>query len=94
MTKGIKPTGILVVSTTDPEAARQGLEIVLGRMAKQWQFNDPVAPRGGGPSRINIPVELKDKADPSELIAELEARMPDKLSAAEYVPLGNKSADG
>ena len=90
-TAGLSPNGILVVSTADPEAARAGLEIVLGRMAKRWHFGEPVAPRGWGPSRISIPVELKDKADPSELIAELEARMTDHLSAAEYTPIGNRA---
>lgn len=87
---GLKPSGMLVVTTADPAAARRGLEIVLGRMAKGWQFGEPVAPRGWGPSRISIPVELKDKQDPSELIAELEERMPDLLSAAEYIPFGNR----
>jgi hypothetical protein len=89
--EGLSPSGILVVSTADPEAARAGIEMVLGRMAKRWHFGEPVAPRGWGPSRINIPVELKDKADPSELIAELEARMSDHLSAAEYTPIGNRA---
>lgn len=89
MNKGLKPTGMLVVSTTDPVAARQGLEVILGRMAKKWEVGEPVAPRGWGPSRLHIPVELKEKGDPSELIAELEARMPELLSAAEYIPIGN-----
>jgi hypothetical protein len=86
---GMKPSGMLIVSTTDPEQARQGLEVVLGRMAKRWKIGDPVAPRGWGPSRISIPLELRDKCDPSDLIAELEERMPNQLSAAEYIPIGN-----
>jgi hypothetical protein len=86
---GLKANGMLVVSTTDPNGARQALEVVLGRMAKRWKIGEAVAPRGWGPSRISIPIELKDKCEPSDLIAELEARMPNQLSAAEYIPIGN-----
>ena len=94
LVEGMKPTGMLVVTTTDPEAAKRGLEVVLGRMAKQWRFGPPQAPRGWGPSRIEIPVELRDKLDPSELIAELEERMSQQLTAAEYVPFGNRDDIG
>jgi hypothetical protein len=90
LVEGMKPSGMLVVSTTDPDEARRGIEVVLGRMAKHWRIGEPVAPRGWGPSRLEIPVELKDKCDPSELIAELESRMGTQLSAAEYVPFGNR----
>ena len=87
---GMKPTGLLIVLATDPGAARRGLETVLPRMATQWRFGEPIAPRGFGPSRIEIPLQLKDKRDPSDLIAELEARMSGDLSAAEYIPFGNQ----
>jgi hypothetical protein len=86
---GMKPTGMLVVSTTDPEATQRSLEVVLGRLAKHWRIADVIAPRGGGPSRLEIAVELKEKTEPSELIAEIEARMTDELTAAEYVPFGS-----
>jgi hypothetical protein len=87
---GMKPTGLLIVRATDPDAARRGLEKVLPRMAKHWRFGQAVASTGFGPARIEIPLELKDKRDPSELIAELEARMSGDLSAAEYIPFGNQ----
>ena len=90
----MKPNGMLVVSTADPAAARRGLEVVLGRMAKKWRFGEPQSPRGWGPARIEIPLEMKDKCDPAELIAELESRMADQLTAAEYVPFGNRDDIG
>jgi hypothetical protein len=86
---GMDPDGMLVIRTVDPEQARRGIEVVLGRMAKHWRFGDPVADRRGGPARMEVAIELKDKADPSELIAEIEARFVEYITAAEYVPLGN-----
>lgn len=91
---GMKPNGMLVVSAPDPEAARRGIEVILGRMANHWRFGEPIAPRGWGPSRLEIPVELKEKADPAELIAELESRMGNQLTAAEYLPFGNQDGIG
>jgi hypothetical protein len=94
LVEGMKPNGLLVVSTADPEQARRGIEVVLGRMAKHWRMGDPIAPRGWGPSRLEIPVELKDKCDPAELIAELESRMGAQLTAAEFLPFGNRDDIG
>ena len=91
---GMKPNGMLVVSAPDPEAARRGIEVILGRMANHWRFGEPIAPRGWGPSRLEIPVELKEKGDPAELIAELESRMGNQLTAAEYVPFGTQDDIG
>jgi hypothetical protein len=88
---GMKPDGMLVVIASDPEAARRGLEAVLGRMASRWRIPDTAPDTPGGSVRLEIPLQLKDKHDPAQLIAELEARMSDHLTAAEYVPLGNTS---
>lgn len=83
----VKPSGMLVVRATNREEARRGIEVVLGRMATQWRINDiPVRP--GELARLEIPVKLKEKLDPSELIAELEARLSDEIAAAEYIPFG------
>jgi hypothetical protein len=96
---GMKPDGILVVRAQDPEAARQGIEIVIGRMASEWRITDPVTDqRGGGRgglARFEVLLQLKKDCDPAELIAELETRWSDRITAAEYIPFGNsgKSAD-
>lgn len=92
--EGLKPTGVLLVRASDPEAARRGIEVILGRMATKWQIYDPVAGEpGGATDRFEIPVELKEKVDPATLVAELEARLLDCITAAEYVPLGNIGSD-
>jgi hypothetical protein len=83
----IKPNGMLVVRTMDPETARRGLEVVLGRMATQWRINI-VSAEEGALARVEVQVQLKEKCDPSELVAELEARMSDQIAAAEYIPYG------
>jgi hypothetical protein len=86
---GMKPHGMLVIRTTDPDAVCRGLEVVLGRMAAQWRLGEPVFDRAGGPARIEVPLELKGKEDPAELMAEIESRLSDHISAAEYIPFGN-----
>jgi hypothetical protein len=88
MAEGMKPSGMLVVRAPDPDAARRGIETVLGRMASQWRIADPIRDREGAPPRLEITVQLKEKCDPAELIAELEARLSDEITAAEYIPFG------
>lgn len=86
---GLKPEGILVIRAPHPDEARRAIEVVLGRMAKQWQMGEPVIDPAGGPARIEIPLQLREKQDPSELIAEIEARLLEHITAAEYIPIGN-----
>jgi hypothetical protein len=86
---GLKPNGMLVLRTSSPVEARRAIEVVLGRMAKNWRIGDAVAPSVGVPARVEILLELKDKQDPSELIAEIEARLLEHVAAAEYIPIGN-----
>jgi hypothetical protein len=86
---GMKPSGMLVVRAQDSEAARRGIETVLGRMATQWRIADPIVDRAGVPPRLEITVQMKEKCDPAELIAELEARLSDEITAAEYIPFGS-----
>lgn len=83
----LKPNGMLVVRALDPETARRGLEVVLGRMATQWRIS-VVDGAPGELARLEILIQLKEKCDPSELVAELEARMSDQIAAAEYIPFG------
>jgi hypothetical protein len=85
---GLKPGGMLVILARNPEAVRRGLETVLGRLASQWRIGDPVPGQPGEPTRIEIPLQLKDDCEPAELIAELETRLLDQITAAEYIPFG------
>ena len=91
---GLKPDGMLVVMSRDPEMVLRGLEVVLGRMASQWRIGDPAAVEAGAPARIEIAVQLKPKCDPAELIAELETRLSDQITAAEYIPFGSSGEGG
>jgi hypothetical protein len=88
VSEGMKPSGMLVVRTQHLVEAREGIERVLGRMASQWRISEPIPDPSGGPERLEITVQLKDKCDPAELIAELETRLLDVITAAEYVPFG------
>jgi hypothetical protein len=94
---GLKADGMLVVRAEDPAAARQGIEIVLGRMASAWRITDPVTGgnRGGkaGLARFEVLLQLKKDGDPAELIAELEARWSERITAAEYIPFGDSNDD-
>ena len=87
--QGLKPHGMLIVRASDPEEARRGIEVILGRMATRWQLNEPLGDGQHAGNRFEIPLELKEKCDPAQLVAELEARLSDSITAAEYVPLGN-----
>jgi hypothetical protein len=86
----VKPHGMLVIRTNDQEAVRRGIEIVLGRMAAQWRITDVNTPPGEL-CRFEIAVQLKPKVDPSELIAEIEARLSEEIAAAEYIPFGGSA---
>lgn len=81
----IKTSGILLIHTTDPDAARQVAEVVLSTVAKRWLFKDP--PRGrNGVYTLEAAVRLRKKATPVDLLGELEDRWSPTVAAAEYVP--------
>jgi hypothetical protein len=88
---GMKPDGLLMVKTSDPEAARLAVETVAGRLASEWRIADPI--KDNGLTRLDALVKLKKNCDPAELVAELEARWSDDISAAEYVPLSVPSSE-
>lgn len=89
---GMKPDGLLLVRAPDPAAARRAIESVVSRCAAEWRITE--APAVDGLTRIDALLTLKPKADPADLIAELEARWSDEIAAAEYVPLGQPPAVG
>lgn len=88
---GMKPDGMLVVQAHDPPEARRVLEIVVDRMASEWRIADPVTNHRGGLARIEVLLQLKKDCDPSDLIADLEARSSDLIAAAEYIPFGRSA---
>jgi hypothetical protein len=92
LTDGIKPDGMLIVRAADMSAARRAIENVVGQLAAEWKITESVRD-AKGLARIQALVRLRDKVEPAELVAELEARWSDHIAAAEFVPLSTPSAD-
>jgi hypothetical protein len=91
LAEGMKPDGLLVVRTADREAARRAIETVAGRLASEWRISDPS--KDNGLVRFETLLRLKKDVDPAELVAELEARWSDEITAAEYVPISSPSPE-
>lgn len=91
LAEGMKPDGLLLVRTPDHQAARRAIENVAGRLASEWRMSDPVT--DNGQTRVVALVKLRKNGDPAELVAELEERWSDEISAAEYVPLSSPLPD-
>jgi hypothetical protein len=89
--EALKPDGLLIVKTADREVGRRAIEMVVSRLASEWHIDEPAS--DNGLSRFDTLLRLKEDADPAEVVAELEARWSDAISAAEYVPIGSKSPD-
>jgi hypothetical protein len=88
---GMKPDGLLVVRTPDPDAARRAIETVASRLASEWRIAEPV--NDNGLARVETLLRLKEDRDPAELVAELEARWSDEILAAEYVPFSSSGTE-
>ena len=86
LVEGMKPHGILVVRAHDVVAARRAIETVVAQFASEWRLGEPIH-EAKGPPRMQAVVRLKDKVEPGELVAELEARWSDQIVAAEFLPL-------
>ena len=84
--------GILVVVAEDAEAARHGVEVSLVGLAREWKLTRPVS-APGGLSRFEVLLRLQDKADPLELLGELEERWAAHIKAAEYIPFRRRGSD-
>lgn len=91
LAEGMKPDGMLVVKTSDQEAARRAIETVASRLADEWRIAEPVTENGL--ARIDALLRLKEDADPAELVAELEARWSDEIMAAEFVPMSSSGSE-
>lgn len=92
LTDGIKAHGMLVVRAHDISIARRAVETVLGHLASEWRISDPIHD-DKGPQRIQAVVRMRDKVAPAELVAELEARWSEHISAAEFLPLSTPPKD-
>jgi uncharacterized protein DUF4956 len=88
---GMKPDGLLVVRTDDKEAACRAIDTVASRLASEWRIAEPTS--DNGLVRVETLLRLKEKSDPAELVAQLEARWSDEILAAEYVPFSGASTD-
>ena len=91
LAEGMRPDGLLIVKTSEPEHARRAIENVVGRLASEWRISDPST--NNGLTRFEALIKLKKDCDPAELVAELDARWSDEIAAAEYVPLSIPSVD-
>ncbi|MGH7476986.1 MAG: DUF4956 domain-containing protein [Longimicrobiales bacterium] len=82
---GIEPDGVLIVHAADADAARRGVEITLGRLAKEWRVGDPYR-RTAGVSTFEAVFEFNKKRDALDLLVDLEERWSAHIAAAEYIP--------
>ena len=88
---GFKPDGLLVVHSENREVAQIAIETVASRLASEWRISAPSnEPSTDNPMlRFETLMRLKADADPAQMVAELEARWADDISAAEYVPISS-----
>lgn len=81
--------GILLVHTHDREAAKQRMEVSLGKVAKEWRFVDDFR-NHDGVGTFAVLLELSDKkGDPLTLLADIDERWAQEIPAAEYLPYRN-----
>ncbi|MGH7551943.1 MAG: DUF4956 domain-containing protein [Longimicrobiales bacterium] len=78
--------GYLLVVAADAAAARRCVEISLTECASDWRVGDPQRAAGGLASFL-VALDLRDKADPVDVLGELDERWPEQIAAAEYLPL-------
>lgn len=88
---GMDPDGIVVVHAQDAERARRAVDAAVGRVAKEWRVTDAVLDEHGL-SRFEVLLRLGKGGDPLQLMAELEERCANQITAAEYIPF--RSLDG
>ena len=84
---GFKPDGLLVVHSENREIAQIAIETVASRLASEWRISEPRT--DNAMLRFETLMRLKADADPAQMVAELEARWADDISAAEYVPISS-----
>lgn len=85
--------GILIAHASNPEAAKNALEISLTPRAEDWRMLEPIE-EDRGIRRIDVLVSLRKNEDPVDLLAELEERWSAYIAASEYVPHRVRSKAG
>ena len=82
--------GLLLVYAGDADAARQSVEVALLGRAEEWRITRPTR---ADDEHFRFEVVLRfDKADPVELLSELEERWSAQIDAAEYIPFRRRVA--
>ena len=82
----IDADGILLVHARDTDAAKQRVEVTLSKVAKEWHFVEGFRGRNGV-GTFAVLLELSDKkGDPLSLLADIDERWSQDISAAEYLP--------
>ena len=79
--------GVLLVHSRDAEAARRALEVSLSRLTSEWRLLEEMFPGRKGTKTLAAIVALEKKADPAELLGELDERWAPHIAAAEFVSL-------
>jgi hypothetical protein len=90
---GMEMDGILIAHASNPEAAKNALEISLTPRAEDWRMLEPIE-EDRGIRRIDVLVSLRKNEDPVDLLAELEERWSAYIAASEYVPHRVRSKAG
>jgi hypothetical protein len=86
--EGLKPDGIMLVHTSDPEVSRHAVAEALRQNADDWHALPPVG-RGAGITTARYLVELAKKSDPADLLGALD-EWPAQVAAAEFVPFHSR----
>ena len=88
---GMDLDGMLVVCTRDPEGARHGIEVTLIGRAEEWRLGQVHTEEDL--SRFEVVLRLSGKADPVDVLGELEERWSAQVEAAEYIPFRRRVLD-
>jgi hypothetical protein len=85
-TRDMDVDGILLVHAPDQEAAKQRVELTLGRVAEDWRIAGNFR-QADGVQTFAVALRFKDdENDPLELLADIDERWPREVAAAEYLP--------
>ena len=75
--------GVLLVHTTQPEAAQRVIEELLQRQARRWRLAE-IVPAEAGRSTLEYLIRLRDEFLPATLLDALKGRGTPPVDAAEY----------
>lgn len=90
--KELETDGILLVESSEPEAAEHAVEAALGGVAKEWKLAGSV-PGPHGYRTLQFLVKLKKKSTVVDLLGDLDERWAAQVAAAEFVPFSTDEDD-